>query len=348
MAQQCCVARLKASYHARVQVLNTPSRHLAITLQPPDKQLLQNLCGPQDENLRHIEASFNVAIARRGWHLRISGNADLSTLAAELIQTLYTEAIEPLSLSVLQQKLIKMRRRPQESEDQPSALTDAEPDQIDVPHNVPQAHLQHTHAQAAFLKNIQTHDVTFGIGPAGAGKMALAISAAVDALARNEVKRIVLVRPSAEKFCCLSPRELARKINPYLRPFYDALHDLIGFEKTAKLCKKQQIEVSPLKYLQGRTLNHTFIVMDEAQNTTPQQMKMFLTRIGAGTKAVITGDINQIHLPGGEKSGLVEARQVLADVPGLAFTDFSPDDVVYQPIVARIIKAYKKHASATS
>lgn len=190
--------------------------------------------------------------------------------------------------------------------------------------------------------------MTFGIGPAGAGKMVLAISAAVDALARDEVNRIILARPSAEKFCCLSPGELAQKINPSLRPFYDALHDLIGFEKTAKLCKKQQIEISPLKYLQGRTLNHTFIVMDDAQNTTPQQMKMFLTRIGAGTKAVITGDINQIHLPEGEKSGLVEARQVLAGVPGLAFTDFSADDVVCQPVVTRIVKAYKKHASATS
>lgn len=310
-------------------------------MQPPDKQLLQNLCGPLDENLRHIETHFNVAIARRGGQLRISGNTEPSALAAELLQKLYVQATEPLSISGLQRNLIEMNRRPQESTGQAIEPTDIEPARAKAPHG-------HTPNQAAFLKNIQTHDVTFGIGPAGAGKMVLAISAAVDALARDEVKRIILVRPSAEKFCCLSPWELARKINPSLRPFYDALHDLIGFEKTAKLCKKQQIEVSPLKYLQGRTLNHTFIVMDEAQNTTPQQMKMFLTRIGAGTKAVITGDINQIHLPGGEKSGLVEARQVLADVPGLAFTDFSPDDVVYQPIVARIVKAYKKNASATS
>jgi len=310
-------------------------------LQPPDKQLLQNLCGPLDENLRHIETHFNVAIARRGGQLRISGHAEPSALAAELLQKLYAQATEPLSISSLQRYLVKMNHGPQESTDQATEPTNTEPARAKARHG-------QTTNQAAFLKNIQTHDVTFGIGPAGAGKMFLAVSAAVDALVRNEVKRIILVRPLADRFCCLSPWELSQKINPSLRPFYDALHDLIGFEKTAKFCKKQQIEISPLKYLQGRTLNHTFIVMDEAQNTTPQQMQMFLTRIGAGTKAVITGDINQRCLPEGEKSGLVEARQILVSVPGLAFTDFSANDVIHQPIVARIVKAYKKHAPATA
>lgn len=313
-------------------------------MQPPDKQLLQNLCGPLDENLRQIEAHFNIAIARRGGQLRISGNAESSAFAAELLQKLYAQASKPLSLAALQRSLTETHHHSQKSihtASQAIELPEAEPMPVQPSHG-------RTPNQAAFLKNIHTHDVTFGIGPAGAGKMALAISAAVDALARDEVKRIILARPAAERFCCLSPWELAQKTNPSLRPFYDVLHDLIGFEKTAKLCKKQQIEISPLKYLQGRMLHHTFIVMDDAQNTTPQQMKMFLTRIGAGTKAVITGDINQIHLPAGEKSGLVEARQVLTGVSGLAFTDFSTDDVMCQPIVTRIVKAYKKHASATS
>ncbi|MES2237534.1 MAG: PhoH family protein [Pseudomonadota bacterium] len=309
-------------------------------MQPPDKQLLQNLCGPLDENLRHIETHFNVAVARRGGQLRISGNAELSALAAEFLQNLYILASQPLSIEDLQQNLIETNHRTQESTGQAIEPTEIEPKRSRSLHG-------HTPNQAAYLKNIQTHDVTFGIGPADTGKMYLAISAAVDTLARDEVKRIILVRPSAEKFCCLSPWELSQKITPSLRPLYDVLHDLIGFEKTTKLCKKQQIEVSPLKYLQGRTLNHAFIVMDEAQNTTPQEMKMFLTRIGVGTKAVITGDINQINLPAGEKSGLVEARQVLTGVSGLAFTDFSADDVVCQPVVMRIVKAYKKHGTAT-
>jgi len=330
---------IKASHHARVPVLNTPSRHLAIALQPPDKQQLQNLYGPLDENLRHIENHFNVAIARRGGQLRISGNADLSALAAEFLQNLYVLAKEPLSIENIQRNLIEKNRHPQETTDQATAPIETDPKET-------KNHNGHTPNQAAYLKNIQTHDVTFGIGPAGAGKMYLAISAAIEALTRDEVKRIILARPSAERFCCLSPWTLSQKINPSLRPLYDALHDLIGFEKTTKFCKKQQIEVSPLKYLQGRTFNHTFIVMDEAQNTTPQQMKMLLTRMGVGTKAVITGDINRINLPAGEKSGLVEARQVLAGMSGLAFTDFSADDVVRPPMVARIVKAYKKHGAS--
>jgi phosphate starvation-inducible PhoH-like protein len=199
--------------------------------------------------------------------------------------------------------------------------------------------------QIAYLKAIQAHDITFGIGPAGTGKTYLAVACAVDALERDTVKRIVLVRPAVEAGERLGflPGDLAQKVDPYLRPLYDALYDLMGFDKAAKLFERSTIELAPLAYMRGRTLNHSFIILDEAQNTTPEQMKMFLTRIGFGTKAVITGDITQIDLARGQKSGLIEGERILSGVRGLAFVHFTSADVVRHPLVQKIIDAYERH-----
>jgi phosphate starvation-inducible protein PhoH and related proteins len=200
--------------------------------------------------------------------------------------------------------------------------------------------------QVQYIENIVAHDITFGVGPAGTGKTYLAVACAVDALERDKVKRIVLVRPAVEAGERLGflPGDLAQKVDPYLRPLYDALYDLMGFEKTGKLLERGTIELAPLAYMRGRTLNHAFVILDEAQNTTPEQMKMFLTRIGFGAKAVVNGDVTQIDLARGQKSGLIEARRILAGVRGIAFTEFGAQDVVRHPLVARIIDAYEKHS----
>ena len=205
-----------------------------------------------------------------------------------------------------------------------------------------------TPLQIEYLKYIQEHDITFGTGPAGTGKTYLAVASAVDAFERELVQRIVLTRPAVEAGERLGflPGDLAQKVDPYLRPLYDALYDLMGFDKVAKLFERNAIEIAPLAYMRGRTLNHAFIILDEAQNTTPEQMKMFLTRIGIGAKAVVTGDVTQIDLQRGQKSGLIEARQILRDVRGIAFTEFQKEDVVRHPLVARIVSAYEAHTAA--
>ncbi|MFP5407340.1 MAG: PhoH family protein, partial [Gammaproteobacteria bacterium] len=203
-----------------------------------------------------------------------------------------------------------------------------------------------TPRQREYLRNILAHDITFGIGPAGTGKTYLAVACAVDALERDAVKRIVLTRPAVEAGERLGflPGDLAQKVDPYLRPLYDALYDLLGFDRTARMFEKQAIEIAPLAYMRGRTLNNSFIILDEAQNTTPEQMKMFLTRIGFGSRGVVTGDMTQIDLQRGQASGLIEARRVLRDVRGLAFTEFDSSDVVRHPLVARIVDAYESFA----
>jgi len=200
--------------------------------------------------------------------------------------------------------------------------------------------------QVEYLRQIQDHDITFGVGPAGTGKTYLAVACAVDAFERDQVQRIVLTRPAVEAGERLGflPGDLAQKVDPYLRPLYDALYDLMGFDKVGRLFEKGHIEIAPLAYMRGRTLNNAFIILDEAQNTTPEQMKMFLTRIGIGAKAVVTGDVTQIDLQRGQKSGLIEARRILKEVRGIAFTEFDASDVVRHPLVARIVAAYEKHA----
>jgi phosphate starvation-inducible PhoH-like protein len=256
------------------------------------------------------------------------------------VQKFYTQAEKPLSVDDIQLGLVEITS--QHAHRQEPAGDAAE----DTPHLRTRRLDLHgrTPNQTTYLKDIQAHDITFGVGPAGTGKTYLAVACAVDALERDAVKRIVLVRPAVEAGERLGflPGDLAQKVDPYLRPLYDALYDLMGFDKVSKLFERQTIEIAPLAYMRGRTLNHSFIILDEAQNTTPEQMKMFLTRIGFGTKAVITGDITQIDLARGQKSGLIEAARILNGVRGIAFTRFTSADVVRHPLVQKIIDAYER------
>ena len=312
-----------------------------LTLAPVDNRALANLCGALDANLRQIEAALDVAIARRGATFMLRGARDSVEQAATALNRFYAQAQEPLTIDDVQLGLIEVRGAT------PGSTMPAEAAEREGPVlRTRRADLHgRTPNQIAYLQHIQDHDITFGIGPAGTGKTYLAVACAVDALERDIVKRLVLVRPAVEAGERLGflPGDFAQKVDPYLRPLYDALYDLMGFDKTAKLFERNTIEIAPLAYMRGRTLNHSFIILDEAQNTTPEQMKMFLTRIGFGTKAVITGDVTQIDLARGQKSGLIEARRVLADVRGLAFTDFTSADVVRHPLVQKIISAYEKH-----
>jgi phosphate starvation-inducible PhoH-like protein len=316
------------------------TKGLAVTLdEPEDNVRLAALCGALDENLRQIETAYDVTIARRGAHFRVDGAAVQARLAAAALRHFYELAKTPLSIDDIQLGLIELRnsgRVPAPGPVQNAGLLTKKSD----------LHGRTPH-QVDYLKAIQEHDITFGIGPAGTGKTYLAVASAVDAFERDQVQRIVLTRPAVEAGERLGflPGDLAQKVDPYLRPLYDALYDLMGFDKVSRLFEKQAIEVAPLAYMRGRTLNHAFIILDEAQNTTPEQMKMFLTRIGIGAKAVITGDVTQMDLPKGQKSGLVEARRILANVRGLAFTDFDASDVVRHPLVARIVAAYEKSST---
>ncbi len=314
------------------------SKSLEVTLQPLDNERLANLCGPLDENLRQIEAAFDIAIGRRGEHCRLTGDTAAIRLAAEALEHFYQAARQPLSIDDIQLGLVEIRNRGRTQPPMPALLTK----KSDLHGRTPN--------QVQYIHQIQEHDITFGIGPAGTGKTYLAVASAVDAFERDQVQRIVLTRPAVEAGERLGflPGDLAQKVDPYLRPLYDALYDLMGFDKVGRLFEKGHIEIAPLAYMRGRTLNHAFIILDEAQNTTPEQMKMFLTRIGIGAKAVITGDVTQIDLAKGQKSGLIEARRILADVRGLAFTDFTARDVVRHPLVARIVEAYEKHVAKTA
>ena len=312
-----------------------------LELSPLDNRALANLCGALDANLRQIEAALDVTIARRGAAFTLRGGASQVERAAVALQRFYRQAKEPLTVDDIQLGLIELSGGAGAS-----AKTAADGGADDSPVlRTRRADLHgRTPNQIAYLKNILAHDITIAIGPAGTGKTYLAVACAVDALERDAVKRIVLVRPAVEAGERLGflPGDFAQKVDPYLRPLYDALYDLMGFDKTAKLFERNTIEIAPLAYMRGRTLNHSFIILDEAQNTTPEQMKMFLTRIGFGTKAVITGDVTQIDLARGQKSGLIEARRILAEVRGIAFTDFTSADVVRHPLVQRIISAYEK------
>jgi phosphate starvation-inducible protein PhoH and related proteins len=313
-------------------------RPVDVTLAPLDNERLANLCGPLDENLRQIETAFDVTIARRGEHCRVIGDAARARLAAQALEQFYEAAKVPLSIDDIQLGLVELRSRGQ-SQQAPAALLTKKSDLHGRTPN-----------QVQYIRQMQDHDITFAVGPAGTGKTYLAVAAAVDAFERDQVQRIVLTRPAVEAGERLGflPGDLAQKVDPYLRPLYDALYDLMGFDKVGRLFEKGHIEIAPLAYMRGRTLNHAFVILDEAQNTTPEQMKMFLTRIGIGAKAVITGDVTQIDLGKGQKSGLVEARRILADVRGLAFTDFSAGDVVRHPLVARIVAAYEKNGPKTA
>jgi phosphate starvation-inducible PhoH-like protein len=260
----------------------------------------------------------------------------------------YAQAAQPLSVDELQLGLIEIGRASTRPHQRQADKTAPLAPSADIELLTRKAGLHgRTPNQTAYLRNILNHDITFGIGPAGTGKTYLAVAAAVDALERDQVSRLILTRPAVEAGERLGflPGDLTQKVDPYLRPLYDALYDLMGFDKVNKLFERQHIEIAPLAYMRGRTLHHAFIILDEAQNTTPEQMKMFLTRIGIGAKAVITGDVTQVDLPRGTPSGLVHARRVMAEVRGVAFTEFAAEDVVRHPLVARIVEAYARHAA---
>jgi phosphate starvation-inducible PhoH-like protein len=315
---------------------------LDVELSPVDNRALANLCGALDANLRQIESALDVSIARRGAAFTVRGQPTQTQQAATALERFYAEAHAPLSIDDIQLGLVELRSVAER--DATPHIAEAAAEALTLRTRRADLHGRTTN-QILYLKHIQEHDITFGTGPAGTGKTYLAVACAVDALERDLVKRIVLVRPAVEAGERLGflPGDLAQKVDPYLRPLYDALYDLMGFDKTARLFERNTIEIAPLAYMRGRTLNHSFIILDEAQNTTPEQMKMFLTRIGFGTKAVITGDVTQIDLARGQKSGLIEARRVLADVRGIAFTEFTAADVVRHPLVQKIISAYEKH-----
>ena len=295
---------------------------------------LSNLCGALDQNLKQIEAALEVDIVRRGSSFVINGSSKNIKAAAALIQKFYKKANGPIELEDIQLGLVEINKF-EKGIKVTSEINELKTKRTDLRGRTPR--------QNAYLKNIQDFDITFGIGPAGTGKTYLAVASAVDAINRDKIKRIVLVRPAVEAGERLGflPGDLAQKVNPYLRPLYDALYDLAGYDNVHKMIDKSIIEIAPLAYMRGRTLNQSFIILDEAQNTTPEQMKMFLTRIGFGSKTVITGDITQIDLAKGQKSGLIEAKKVLSKVKGIAFTHFLSEDVVRHPLVQKIINAYE-------
>jgi phosphate starvation-inducible protein PhoH and related proteins len=329
-----------------------PSLEFSFT--PVDNHRLAALCGSLDANLRQIEAALDVAIARRGEKFNVTGEREKIELAARALNKFYRRANDGLSVEEIQLGLVEISRV--RIADATTKAREGQP--FEDPENAPElvtlqtrrADLRaRTERQSHYIKQMQTHDITFGVGPAGTGKTYLAVAVAVDAFEREQVKRIVLTRPAVEAGERLGflPGDLSQKVDPYLRPLYDALYDLLGFDKVARMFERNQIEVAPLAFMRGRTLNHSFIILDEAQNTTPEQMKMFLTRIGFGTKAVITGDVTQVDLRQGTQSGLIDARNVLNGVRGIGFTIFQAGDVVRHPIVQAIVTAYEAHHRPT-
>jgi phosphate starvation-inducible protein PhoH and related proteins len=313
----------------------------------PDNRRLAHLCGPLDAHLREIEAALGVRITRRDAEFRLDGARAAVLRTAALIDRLYAMAARPLEGERLRLSIIEAAGEHHADAPAAAAAGTAGEAAEEAPLVLHTRHADlhgRTPNQTQYLRQILGHDITFGIGPAGTGKTFLAVACAVDALERQSVQRIVLTRPAVEAGERLGflPGDLAQKVDPYLRPLYDALYDLMGFDRVGKAFEKGQIEIAPLAFMRGRTLNHAFVILDEAQNTTREQMKMFLTRMGFRSKCVVTGDVSQVDLPKGQPSGLVEARTLLARVKGIAFTDFSAADVVRHPLVARIVEAYDK------
>ena len=290
-----------------------------------------HLCGPMDAHIRTIEAACQVKIAHRFEQFRIEGPKAKAQQALEALQALYEMARRPIPAEQVQLMLSGDTALSEVGEEALAMQTR----RGEVKGRTPN--------QARYLENMATHDITFGIGPAGTGKTYLAVACAVDALERSAVQRIVLTRPAVEAGERLGflPGDLTQKVDPYLRPLYDALYDLMGYDKVQKAFERQQIEIAPLAFMRGRTLNHAFVILDEAQNTTVEQMKMFLTRIGFGSKAVVTGDVSQIDLPRTQLSGLIDAERVLKRVQGIAINRLTSADVVRHPLVARIVDAYE-------
>ena len=312
---------------------------LDIEFEPADNQRLANLCGPMNEHLHQIEMRLGVEINNRNHHFQLIGEVSDVKMGADILKDLYSSTKDQqITASLVHLQMQESGLQAMEGE-------------LELDANQWSLRLRKEQIkgrginQVEYLKSIQTHDLSFGIGPAGTGKTYLAVACAVAALESESVRRLLLVRPAVEAGERLGflPGDLAQKIDPYLRPMYDALYEMMGFERVAKLIERNIIEIAPLAYMRGRTLNDAFIILDEAQNTTREQMKMFLTRIGFGSTAVITGDVTQIDLPRGTASGLRHSIEVLKDIDDISMTFFKPRDVVRHPMVKRIVKAYDSH-----
>lgn len=321
---------------------NTSNRHsLSLHLEPEDNQRLTNLCGQFDQHLRQIATHFDVEINNRGFQFQIKGVPLKAQKTINLLQELYavtnSEQLAPEKIHLFLQE-----SNHDTGEEEKDAKDDSASASIRTKRGLIRGRGPN---QNYYIRSIQTHDLTFGIGPAGTGKTYLAVACAVEALERDEVRRIILVRPAVEAGEKLGflPGDLSQKVDPYLRPMYDALYEMLGFEKVDKLIEKNVIEVAPLAYMRGRTLNDSFIIMDEAQNTTKEQMKMFLTRLGFGSTAVVTGDITQIDLPNNQMSGLKHVMNILQGVKDIRFSFFESKDVVRHKLVQRIVDLYESH-----
>ncbi len=314
--------------------------HREFVLSPDDSERLANLAGPFDEHLRQIELRLGVEIANRAGIFRVTGEPELAKATERLLLDLYQDTLnETLDPHKVHLRLNAANVDRLHGGRQGDA--DYVPQEISI--KVKRGFVKGRGAnQAKYLHAIATHDINFGIGPAGTGKTFLAVASAVEALNESRVQRLLLVRPAVEAGEKLGflPGDLSQKVDPYLRPLYDALYEMLGVEKVAKLIERNVIEIAPLAYMRGRTLNDAYVILDEAQNTTIEQMKMFLTRIGYGSTAVVTGDLSQIDLPKHQKSGLKDALDVLRGVEGISFTFFTARDVVRHPLVARIVEAY--------
>ena len=327
---------------------------ITFTLEPQENDRLQSLCGAFDENIKLIEKEFNLNISRNNFTFTVKSNDEnpkshheqLIARAAKLIQTLYVETapikgkvkeldLEDVHIALQENRMLSQEGSESRSENHVYSTTIKTKRGLIKPRG---------ENQIQYLHNILTHDISFGIGPAGTGKTFLAVAAAVEALERQEIRRILLTRPAVEAGEKLGflPGDLGQKIEPYLRPLYDALFEMLGFERVQKLMERNVIEIAPLAYMRGRTLNDSFIILDESQNTTVEQMKMFLTRIGFNSKAVITGDVTQIDLPRSTKSGLRHAMEVLSKVSELSFNYFESKDIVRHPVVAKVVQAYEE------
>ena len=314
-----------------------------LILEPADNNRLANLCGQFDEHLRQIERRLDIEIASRGNRFRVTGQPGAAKIGGEVLLSLFqmtdSENLDPERVHILLQESVM--------NDGDAAAKKADADTVDTD----DVAIQTRHKlirprganQTVYLKNIREHDLAFGIGPAGTGKTYLAVAASIEALESEEVRRIVLVRPAVEAGERLGflPGDMSQKVDPYLRPMYDALYDMMGADKVTRLIERNLIEIAPLAFMRGRSLNESFVILDEAQNTSVEQMKMFLTRIGFGSRAVVTGDITQIDLPSKQESGLKNAMRILDNVNDIAFTFFAPKDVVRHPLVQWIVEAYE-------
>ncbi len=336
------------------------------TFEPVDNARLARVCGSLDENLRIVESAFDVVVKRRQGTFAVDGRKADAQRAVRALQQMHERAHRNLSAQTVQLIVTDVgSSRGDDGHAAPTPPASAKPASVRAPQDDAEPPLAagetrlHTRKadlrartpnQRLYLRQMIEHDITFGIGPAGTGKTFLAVACAVDALERNQVQRIILTRPAVEAGERLGflPGDLAQKVDPYLRPLYDALYDLMGFDQVTRAFDRGVLEIAPLAFMRGRTLNDAFVILDEAQNTTPEQMKMFLTRIGFGAKAVVTGDTSQVDLPKHIVSGLIEAERVLAKVKGIAITRFTAADVVRHPLVARIVEAYERETERSA